>query len=127
MTVNVKLFDSPGDIAIDAGGALDRAQQPGFHNRIASFEMTSRHCDAQDKPPLVARAVRIAMPCYRARPAFSMPKPGQLVHMGLRHRQKGKDDGLVAAMAEELKGPASITVEPVATPSLTGSGPPDGP
>lgn len=119
MTVNVKLFDSLADVAIDAGGALDRAQQPSLYNRIDWFERTADHCGSADKPPLIARAQRGDAAAWLF-----------LCRTGKRHAEalaswytlafdivrKGEDDGLVEAIAEELKQFASITVAPIANP-----------
>jgi hypothetical protein len=118
MTVNVKLFDSLTDVAVDAGDALDRIQQPSLYDRLSWFEMTARHIDGTDEP-LVARATR-----GNARAWLFLQRSGKRTAEALASWytlafdivRKGEDDGLITAIAGKLDGLASITISRVADP-----------
>lgn len=119
MTVNVKLFDSLGDVAIDAGDTLDRAQQPNLYDRIDWFERTAMNCGFDNKPPLVARARRGDAAAWLflcrsgARHAEALASWYTLAFDIVR---KGEDDGLLASIAADLKQLATITISPIAQP-----------
>lgn len=119
MSVNVKLFDSLADVAADAGDALDRTQQPSLYDRMAWFDMTSKHCGKTDKPPLVARARRENAAAWLflcrngVQHAEALASWYTLSFDVVRH---GDDTELLQAIATELGDLASITMEPVANP-----------
>ncbi|MGP1283703.1 MAG: GNAT family N-acetyltransferase [Parasphingopyxis sp.] len=119
MTVNVKLFDSLADVMIDAGDALDRTQQPSLYDRIAWFEMTSQHCGSDDRPPLVARALRGDAAAWLflcrtgPRRAEALASWYTLAFDVVR---RGEDDGLLVAIAEALRELALIELAPLANP-----------
>lgn len=54
MTVDVKLFDDLDAVAHDAGGALDRTQQPSLFDRLDWYRLIAAH-DPEARP-LIARA-----------------------------------------------------------------------
>ncbi|QLC24089.1 GNAT family N-acetyltransferase [Parasphingopyxis algicola] len=119
MTVNVKLFDSLADVMADAGDALDRSQQPSLYDRIAWFEMTSKHCGSDERSPLVARALRGDSAAWLflcrtgPRRAEALASWYTLAFDVVR---RGEDDSLLVAIAGALKELALIELAPLANP-----------
>ncbi|WP_299328087.1 GNAT family N-acetyltransferase [Parasphingopyxis sp.] len=120
MTVNVKLFDSLADAAADAGDALARAHQSKLYDRMSWFEMTLRHCGSADAQPLVARARCDTAAAWLflwktgARDAEALASWYTLEYDAVR---TSEDERLLAAIAEQLKGFATISLEPIADPT----------
>lgn len=128
MTVNVKLFDSLADVAADGGDALDRTLQPSLYDRMSWFERTARHCDAKGEP-LIARAERSEAKAWlflrktAKRKAEALASWYTLAFDIVRNGDGDSDgDGLVEAIAGELKDLASITIAPVADPGAIEDG-----
>ncbi|MGP1354174.1 MAG: GNAT family N-acetyltransferase [Parasphingopyxis sp.] len=119
MTVNVKLFDSLADVAEDAADTLDRAHQPSLYDRMSWFEMTARHCGEDGRPPLVARARDGDRAAWlflcRAGP-HSAEALASWYTLAFDLVRQGEDDGLIAAIAQQLGDLAEITIAPVARP-----------
>ena len=55
VSVEVKLFDSVNEAALDAAGALDRPAQQSLYDRLDWFALVAEHCPLPGRP-IVARA-----------------------------------------------------------------------
>lgn len=118
MTVNVKLFDSLADVAADAGGALDRANQPCLFQRYEWFAATTEYC-SEGREPLVARAragdasawlFLFKTGAHRAEALTSW------YSLAFDIVTQGESDGLITDLATSLSDMASLSLGPVADP-----------
>jgi len=123
MTVNVKLFDSLADVAADAGDALDRSRQQQLYDRMAWFERTAKYCGSGET--LVARAAKGEEKAWLFLSKTGKCKAEALASwytLAFDIVRTGDYDGLIEALAGELKDLASITLAPIADPSAIEKG-----